>query len=974
MQRLSAYAEGKTGWGDDSPGEGAKKACKELYSNVCSMVDKSLKGLLDRTKAREMETFTMHDRRHGLKVAHLMWHVLKEERRKKLTPPEIAMLVLSAFLHDVNMALSPEQREKLLEPESELWLRLDLDPELKAAVDGLKVRMNDQNLDEAVRQRARRRLEQAEEALLCQDTRERHATRERYEDTLQMLRGFHTEDPANMPDVDSCLSYQGDSFTNKLLDICVSHDKPVEYLVTGDDVQIEQPRLPRSYPLGQTEADLLLVAAALRIADILDFDRERTPPVLYHYLLPTKLTSDENRSLREWRKHMAISSWHISNEAVVFKGHCYDHVVHHAIALFCREIATTISSSYGIFEGRKETVPFALPPVVREEIQQHSYTYVPYRFELDDDRVYQLLMGGQIYNDPLMAVRELIQNAVDACKLHDALLKLHEPHMTPSTANRIFIRYEEPSGNGACPRIAVKDSGTGMDDIVLTNYFLKVGRSYYNSVEFNQTRLQLRQRNVDFAPVSEFGIGFLSAFLLADRLEVTTAMWRPVHGDTRKRTLIIDGPTRLIRMSENKNEGLGRFTGTEVALDLCRGAVESRGQPPSWDRIVWYVRYVCQELPYDLHVEHVLADGTTERQVIRPLPKGVQLPPSEEDIAVRIPIVCSECGLTGEIVAVPYSEKRRRERSALEASPVQTASPPDPTSFVGKNDLLRGGFRVDNVPRLPNQYYARVRMEWDSSLDRRYKKTNLARNSVADNGELARAITRAWLHFLLARTEEVPPGIIAAVSAYEYDLGSAAWLEEYDALTVYRLCRTSWVADSEKLARWETDPSSEPLPFYRTSAPGGASLDVSLLRLVLPTICEATQSWPTLLVLPPKPGWQDRLRGWRTFVSHRVTWGDFIPFSKEVAELLFCGEFWNATFKDRVLAAFTQSELRALGMVLMALAYNRWMNQRTTLEETDVALFDRAVSILGDCMIADPYTALRRWRVDSFRGASTADT
>ena len=44
------------------------------------------------------------------------------------------------------------------------------------------------------------------------------------------------------------------------------------------------------------------------------------------------------------------------------------------------------------------------------------YDSVGFRFRLDDDRVQELLMGEQLYGDPALAIRELYQNALDACR------------------------------------------------------------------------------------------------------------------------------------------------------------------------------------------------------------------------------------------------------------------------------------------------------------------------------------------------------------------------------------------------------------------------------------------------------------------------------------------------------------------------------------------------------------------------------
>jgi len=127
MKRLEAYSNGKGTWEPGSPlGDRARLACKALHTNIIELLNKAIAPLLDRISAREMETFTMHDRTHALKVAHLMWHILEPSRRDRLTPPEIGLLVLAAHLHDVGMALSKEERDRRLGAGSDLWDRLEV--------------------------------------------------------------------------------------------------------------------------------------------------------------------------------------------------------------------------------------------------------------------------------------------------------------------------------------------------------------------------------------------------------------------------------------------------------------------------------------------------------------------------------------------------------------------------------------------------------------------------------------------------------------------------------------------------------------------------------------------------------------------------------------------------------------------------------------------------------------------------------
>jgi len=106
-----------------------------------------------------------------------------------------------------------------------------------------------------------------------------------------------------------------------------------------------------------------MVAGALRLADILDFDRERTPVVLFHYLLPTALASTDDRSVLEWKKHMAISCWDIDDEAVVFRGECDNHILHHTIVQFADTIENEITTTLATFYTSGDEPPrCAFPP------------------------------------------------------------------------------------------------------------------------------------------------------------------------------------------------------------------------------------------------------------------------------------------------------------------------------------------------------------------------------------------------------------------------------------------------------------------------------------------------------------------------------------------------------------------------------------------------------------------------------------
>jgi HSP90 family molecular chaperone len=121
-------------------------------------------------------------------------------------------------------------------------------------------------------------------------------------------------------------------------------------------------------------------------------------------------------------------------------------------------------------------------------------------------------MGTKLYGNPEVALRELLQNSLDACLLRKALEKEWENEYTPV----INVRLYEEDGHQI---LEVEDNGIGMDQDIIDKYYTKVGASFYKSVDFNNLRVAT---NAELKPTSRFGIGILSTFMVADSLMVDT--------------------------------------------------------------------------------------------------------------------------------------------------------------------------------------------------------------------------------------------------------------------------------------------------------------------------------------------------------------------------------------------------------------------------------------------------------------------
>lgn len=91
--------------------------------------------------------------------------------------------------------------------------------------------------------------------------------------------------------------------------------------------------------------------------------------------------------------------------------------------------------------------------------------------------------------------------------------------------------------------LSIIDNGTGMEQTVIEDHLLKVGSSRYQDPKF-------KKENPNFSPISRFGIGVLSAFMVSDEIEITTCS--PTDAEARRISLRSVHGRYLIRLLDKK--------------------------------------------------------------------------------------------------------------------------------------------------------------------------------------------------------------------------------------------------------------------------------------------------------------------------------------------------------------------------------------------------------------------------------------
>lgn len=137
----------------------------------------------------------------------------------------------------------------------------------------------------------------------------------------------------------------------------------------------------------------------------------------------------------------------------------------------------------------------------------------------DPQKIVSMFGGRGLYgNDPLVPLRELIQNASDAIRPRRALEAGFSGHVEVSL-------YEGKGSNGELGFwLEVADDGIGMSTEMLTGPFLSFGESGWSSDALRKEWPGLMGRRIKH--VGHFGIGFFSVFMIAKEVLVSSRKYR----------------------------------------------------------------------------------------------------------------------------------------------------------------------------------------------------------------------------------------------------------------------------------------------------------------------------------------------------------------------------------------------------------------------------------------------------------------
>lgn len=615
-----------------------KANCSVKDTEVIALVDSMVSYAFQRTKTiiKHMGEFTLHDGDHLFRVLNLMEKLLTEQTIKNLSSPELMLLIMSAFFHDIGM--SPDEKEVLT------WKKVwDAEPEFQDETE--------KAIFEEFNRFYSARPEQQEiiERLINQGKNSNADTIKAYLIT-EFIRQNHANKAREIIEKDwnNKIVFRDADLTVEFAQICYSHNEDALALLDLDKNLLCGTNIVACLPL---------IAVILRLADVLDFDAKRTPAILYSHLYVRHPVS-----LKEWNKHRAVEAWEISPDLIQFSAKCTHPAIEASIHQFCNLIDHELSVCSNIItalndfnKGKGRDIVTKFPfKVNREKIitkknihNEPLYIYRDTQFNLSKRQVIDLLMGTKLYGNPEVALRELLQNSIDACLLRQAQEKKWKNPYNPE----ILVKYYT---EGTDVILEIEDNGTGMDQYIIDNYYSKVGSSFYKSTDFYNLK---SESNADFTPTSRFGIGILSCFMVADTLIVDTKRVYAQHKSSDALNITVEGQESIFWIKEGKREMPG--TTTKLILRKVRNPWEKMSE----EAFIKSVENVIPNPPFKINIQTLshskVRDENSFKEVTAISLKDYSWNENENIKVFEIPLDKKDIGIIGSaMVAVLESHEK----------------------------------------------------------------------------------------------------------------------------------------------------------------------------------------------------------------------------------------------------------------------------------------------------------------------------
>ena len=501
----------------------------------------------------QMSNYDLHDETHSEQVVYIIENLLGD-KINELTCYEAMLLYLSAYLHDSAMALpsweydllkAVEGTDEIYDNTLEFRIGNDFKPEHSYSAAVKLIAENKAKLFDFDKAKAFVFAKESETKLI--------ASMARIMREYELFRnGYHTELTANKKPiteyfnisklirsefirtthhtrvVDNIQSLKGriesvlngfaaDNFIQDLAAICRCHGEPISAVF---DLPTEREDL-----LGE-KSNIQFLAMMLRLGDVIHFSSDRAPLSLF----AEKKITDETSFLHWNAKFQDLKfKFDVLNgvTTVRYTAYCSNPEVYYFIQDYMDWVDNELSNYFALKQrweqlklNKLENYSLLITNHVdRSQLNYNQEVFIPQpdmHFTLNQSKILELLMGVQLYKDEYLCIRELYQNSLDATK---CIIAVNKQNGVQENLSIEFGIGEEIVEGVNRKYLYCLDHGTGMNAYIINKFLLHIGNSYYKSKEFHRKNTGW---GFDVNPTSQFGIGILSGYMMADKIGITT--------------------------------------------------------------------------------------------------------------------------------------------------------------------------------------------------------------------------------------------------------------------------------------------------------------------------------------------------------------------------------------------------------------------------------------------------------------------
>ncbi len=362
-----------------------------------------------------------------------------------------------------------------------------------------------------------------------------------------------------------------------------------------------------SYPtnlsvLGE-QVNIQAIAVYLRLVDLFDLGQDRAPYVIWKFVAPRDPTS-----VMEWKKHQALQSvtcspYQREGRNIVVDGSTDDHEVYAALQdlrYYCEQELRGCSDLLN-----RMSHPYHKLNIYHIEwrVRARGFKPIPVRFEFDRDQMLNILSDEIYQGDRYVFLRELLQNSIDAIRMRRAVL--HKNGVEPGNLGVIHVKVERTENGDT--RVIWKDDGIGMDEHIVRTYLAVAGKSYYTSRDYER-------QDVNIDPISYFGIGILSCFMVSDRIEIETRKEPYSAPPANPLRILIPAMNRQFRVEVRPIEAMEVGTTVTVTVSAKKTASDDGQGPPEAFDVVGYISAVAGFVEFPI----VISEEESKTVILHP--------------------------------------------------------------------------------------------------------------------------------------------------------------------------------------------------------------------------------------------------------------------------------------------------------------------------------------------------------------------